>query len=135
MISWMLVVLLVVLAATIFILGRVLRLSTHPYSFRTLIREITPNQEPSKWHRVFACYGATHMASYRLVRFSIAPDLLFSRNEVEFVEVPNGDLPNGMTLLRMSSEGRKFELILSTADHNGLLCWVDSVPPKETALY
>lgn len=100
-----------------------------------MIREVTPNAEPSKWCRSFACYGATHIASYRLVRFSIAPDLLFARNDVSFVKIAQDDLPAETTLLRMTTGGRKFDLLLSTADHNGLLCWVDSVPPKETALY
>lgn len=129
--NWGGIVILAVLAAcALFIIGRIWRISSRRHSFRTMLR--VPG---SNWRRGFACYGAMHMAWYSLVRFSTKPDLVFSRTGLAINGTPVHDRTNGTTLVTFANAGREYELLLSTGDYNGLLSWLGSVPPRESARY
>ncbi|MSS84743.1 DUF2550 family protein [Actinomycetaceae bacterium WB03_NA08] len=127
MTGWALAVLGVLCACGLFIIVRLWRLSTLRYSFRALLR--TPG---GQWRRGFACYGATNMAWYSLVRFAIAPDLLLPRTTLEVVGKPVQDHSEGTTTLWLQSGDDRWELVVSTGDYTGLLSWIDSNPPSES---
>lgn len=117
------------LAVALFVVGRIIFLSTRIGAFRTLLR--VPRQ--TNWRRGYARYGRHNLAWNSLIRLGMSPDLLLPRSSLEVLGVSH-NAEVGTTLLRLRSEDREYQLILSTGDYAGLVSWVDSSPPQEAPI-
>lgn len=123
-------VLLGALAVALFVLIRIVYLSSRIGTFRSVLR--VPGGDG--WKRGYARYGQRNLAWNALVHFGFSPNLLLPRSSLEVLGVSHNQ-DAGTTLIRLHSGEVEYQLILSTGDYTGLVSWLDSAPPQETPLF
>ena len=123
----------IILAALMVMVGflsvRFFLLSRQQGSFPSMLRVTEGPGSEQGWKRGFACYGQTNMAWSGLARLSVSPDLLLPRSSLELYAAPLHDPETGTSTLFLGDEERKYEMVLSTGDYEGLVSWVASSPP------
>ncbi len=129
-VALLVVLLLVALVLLIFVGARIVYLATRLGAFRTVLH--IPGQ--TGWRRGYARYGQRNLAWNPLVALRFSPGILLPRTSLEVLGVSHTP-EAGTTLMRLRSGDAEYQLILSTGDYTGLVSWVDSAPPQETALF
>lgn len=94
-------------------------------SFRAVVR--APGK--TDWKRGYACYGQQYLVWHPLIQLGRRGRLHFPRETVQIAGVRH-DGEEDTTFLSIMFAGAEYQLVLSTGDYNGLVCWVESAPPR-----
>lgn len=128
---------LILLAAPIIFLAlrrRLLSRAGGAFDCSVRLHTTTPG---SGWVLGVARYTEMQMEWFRFFSFRFSPQVVISRTGTEVWEVRDPDPVEAVTLytghrvVKAESEGRTWQIAMSSASVTGLLSWLESAPPGQ----